>query len=350
VLVIAVVALALVLAGGIGAGVALLADSDSGSESAPEAVCPATTVAKETLPSIVTIQASATDASGSGSGEVIGSGGEILTNDHVISSAANSGSITVVFPDGHSELATIKGRDPQTDLAVLKVSSPKTLRVIPFGASSALLIGQPVVVLGAPLGLSNTVTRGIVSALDRSVQLPAAGNTTAILAGAIQTDAAINPGNSGGALVDCRGRLVGVPTAGAVVPGPGGSNGGSIGIGFAIPSDFARRIADDLIAHGSVTHSSFGIEVVRPVVARQQGATSGLQVVAITPGGPSDAAGIQPGDVLTEIDGRAVSGAELLQEISVTKRPGETVTVVFLRDGTRHSAKVTLTSQNPVGP
>src|SRR5262249_53534192 len=140
------------------------------------------------------------------------------------------------------------------------------------------------------------------------------------------------------------------PTAGAVVPGPGGSNGGSIGIGFAIPSDFARRIADDLIAHGSVTHSSFGIEVVRPVVAQQQGATSGLQVVAITPGGPSDAAGIHPGDVLTEIDGRAVSGAELLQEISVTKRPGETVTVVFVRNGTRHSAKVTLTSENPVGP
>src|SRR5262249_12844799 len=149
----------------------------------------------------------------------------------------------------------------QTDLAVIKVDDHLPLRPIPWGHSSALSVGQPVVALGAPLGLESTVTGGIVSALDRSVNVPADDGRTALLVSAIQTDAAINPGNSGGALVDCHGNLVGIPTAGASVPSPQGGSVGNVGIGFAIPSDFAHTISDELIANGSVTHASFGLRV-----------------------------------------------------------------------------------------
>ena len=341
------IAAGLIAAGVVGGLVASAFDSDSTtSNSASGATCAATKVASRTLPAVVTIEAQGAGGSGTGSGEVIRSSGEILTNNHVISSAANSGSVDVVFDDGTTEPATIVGRDPQTDLAVLKVQPTKTLHVIPVGASSKLAVGQPVVALGAPLGLSGTVTTGIVSALERSVQVPADGNQTALLVGAIQTDAAINPGNSGGSLVDCAGKLVGVPTAGAVVPSPSGASAGNIGIGFAIPSELAKTIANELITHGSITHSSFGVQVssVPGNSARQQPA--GLYVVNVARGGPADAAGLRVGDVLTRADDRPLSSAEQLQEVTLTRRPGETVQVNFRRGGDEHTANVTLGAQS----
>ena len=202
-----------------------------------------TSVADQVVPSVVTIAASGPGGSGTGSGEVIRPGGYILTNNHVISvAAASGGSVEVLFADGQTAPATITGRDPQTDLAVLKAQTSHQPKVISLGSSSSVKVGQPVVAIGAPLGLSGTVTSGIVSALDQTVQVPGENDRSALLVSAVQTDASINPGNSGGALVNCEGQLVGVPTAGATVPNSGG---GSIGLGFAIPVDLAKSIADE---------------------------------------------------------------------------------------------------------
>ena len=181
-------------------------------------VCDVTSVANKVIPSVVTISARGNGGSGTGSGEVIRSDGYILTNNHVIAVAASGGSVEVQFSDGQSAPATITGRDPQTDLAVLKADVSRTLPVIAMGSSSSVQVGEANVVIGAPLGLSGTVTSGIISALDRTIQVPAENNTAALLVSAIQTDAAINPGNSGGAMVNCSGQLIGVPTAGATVP------------------------------------------------------------------------------------------------------------------------------------
>ena len=244
----------------VAAGAALAGCSSSGSSSggsggsasASSAVgCAVTSVADKVLPSVVTIAATGAAGGGTGSGEVIRSDGYILTNNHVIAIAANGGKVEVTFSDGTSVPATIVGRDVLTDLAVLKVAQSDNLKVIGLGSSDSVQVGQPVVAIGAPLGLSGTVTSGIVSAMDRTVEVPAEDDHTALLVSALQTDAAINPGNSGGALVNCSGDLVGVPTAGATVPNPeGGSSAGNVGLGFAIPVSIAKTISDELISNG----------------------------------------------------------------------------------------------------
>ena len=258
-LIVAVVLVALVA----GAAYVLGTRSSSNDSTASAAnvlnACNATSVADTVLPSVVMISANGASGGGTGSGEVIRSDGYILTNNHVISEAANGGSVEVTFSDGDTVPATITGRDPQTDLAVLRVTPPSGIKVIAIGKSNTVRVGQPVVALGAPLGLDGTVTVGIVSALNRNVHVPADNGAQALLVAAVQTDAAINPGNSGGALVNCDNQLIGVPTAGAGVPGGGG---GSIGLGFAIPVDSAIQIANELIANGSVTHSFFGMVTV----------------------------------------------------------------------------------------
>ena len=209
-----------------GAGRLLVVGSSStsnsnASASASSAIgCPVTSVADHVLPSVVTIAAAGPGGSGTGSGEVIRSDGYILTNNHVIAIAANGGKVEVTFSDGTSVPATIVGRDVLTDLAVLKVAQSDNLKVIGLGSSDSVQVGQPVVAIGAPLGLSGTVTSGIISAMDRTVEVPAEDDRSALLVSALQTDAAINPGNSGGALVNCSGDLIGVPTAGATVPNP----------------------------------------------------------------------------------------------------------------------------------
>ncbi len=342
-----VLAAAAVLLAGAIVGVVVAAFRDTGTTST-DAVCVASDVAAGTLPAVVTLRVTTSSGTGFGSGEVIRADGYVLTNNHVISAAASGGSIEVVIDDGTTEQARVVGRDPETDLAVLKIRGERSLRAISFGRSSQLRIGQPVVALGAPLGLASSVTSGIVSALDRSVQVPADNGRTALLVSAIQTDASINPGNSGGALVDCGGKLVGIPTAGATVPDEqGGASGGSIGIGFAIPSEFAKSISDELIASGQVTHSFFGIQAVpiSPAGSRHAGVEHGLLVVATTTGGPAATAGIQADDIITQLDGRAATTTEQLQTLTLTKRPGENVELTYVRAGRQRRATVTLGSQ-----
>ena len=328
-----------ILIGLIAVGVVVLHRRSSSSSSA--IACNVSSVASHVLPSVVTISANGASGAGTGSGEVIRSNGYILTNNHVISQAAKGGHVGVTFSDGTSVDATITGRDPQTDLAVLHVEPPFDLRVIAIGSSDSVHVGQPVVALGAPLGLDGTVTSGIVSALDRMVQVPGDHGGTALLTAAVQTDAAINPGNSGGALVNCDDQLVGVPTAGAALPD---SSGGSIGLGFAIPVDFAMSIAGELIDHGSVTHASFGLQVV-PIpasAASQAGTPEGLFVQAAPHGGPAADAGLRQGDVITEIDGQAATSLLQLESLSLTRKPGDTVHVAYWRNGHTGEATITL--------
>jgi len=338
--------------GGVAGGLIVGATKSSGSAvsagtaaaSSTASACPVTSVANRVIPSVVTIAASSPAGGGTGSGEVIRPDGYILTNNHVISIAASGGSVAVLFADGHTEPATITGRDPQTDLAVLKVQTSHQLKVISFGSSSSVQVGQPVVAIGAPLGLSGTVTSGIVSALDRTVEVPGENDRSALLVSAVQTDASINPGNSGGALVNCEGQLVGVPTAGATVPNSGG---GSIGLGFAIPVDLANRIADEIIATGTVTHAFFGLQTVPipPAAAEQAGLPEGLFVQAVTPGGPAATAGLRAEDVITKIDGMPATSNIQLQELTLTKKPGDTVSIEYTRAGQSATATVTLAAQ-----
>jgi putative serine protease PepD len=342
----------LVLAGAVGAAalvgaviggliVHVAADSDSGN------TCAARAVADTGLPSMVTVSASDGAASGTGSGELIRSGGYILTNNHVISvAAADGGSVSVLYSSGHSSAATIVGRDPDTDLAVLKASDGfEDLPLITIGSSDSLVVGQPVVALGSPLGLSSTVTAGIVSALNRYVPVPGDEGGLAHLVGAVQTDAAINPGNSGGALVDCDTRLVGINTAIATVPNSEGvSGGGSVGLGFAIPVDMAMPIADDLIEHGAPSHPTFGMEVqtIPPSLAAEANVSPGLYVEQVAAGGPAAEAGIKAGDIVTKVDGAPATSADALVVAVLTSEVGDQITLDYERDGQPSSATVTL--------
>lgn len=304
--------------------------------------CNVTSVAEQGLPSVVTIHAGGSQGGGSGvgSGEVIRSDGYIVTNNHVIAPAVGGGALVVLFENGSSAQASLVGRDPLTDLAVIKVTGKTDLKPIAIGKSSTLQIGQPVVALGAPLGLSSTVTSGIVSALGRTIQVPGEGAQTALLVDAVQTDAAINPGNSGGALVNCSAELVGIPTAGAT----SGESSGSIGLGFAIPVDSAMKIADEIISSGTVTHAFIGIQAqpLSATVTGQSGATPGLFVTAVTPGGPASSAGLQAGDIIRKIDDSPAASSEQLMALTLSKRPGDTVKFTYERDGTEHTATVTL--------
>jgi putative serine protease PepD len=311
------------------------------------AMCAATPVAEDVLPSIVTIFArGARTGGGSGSGEIIQSGGYILTNNHVIAIAADGGQLSVLYSDGKESDATIVGRDPSTDVAVIKAADQAAgLPVIATTSSSALLVGQPVVALGAPLGLSSTVTSGIVSALNRYVPVPGDNGETAHLVDAIQTDASINPGNSGGALVDCSGRMVGMNSAIATVPNAQGvSGGGSVGLGFAIPIDLAKPLAQQIIATGAVVHPSTGLEVqaIPPAAAAKGGTSPGLYVTAVAPGSPAAKAGIRTGDVVTSIAGGQATSGEQLTVATIGKQPGDTVEITYERGGQSTTTTLTL--------
>ena len=345
-----------VVVAGVGGGLIGAAVASPSSPSAASGVaqassaasCAVTPVADKVLPSVVTISVKGAAGAGTGSGEVIKSDGYILTNNHVIAAAADGGTVEVLYADGTSEPASIVGRDALTDLAVLKAELPSGVPVIATGSSGSLQVGEPVVALGAPLGLSGTVTSGIVSALDRTVEVPGADDTSALLVAAVQTDAAINPGNSGGALVNCDSQLVGIPSAGATVPTSSGeSSGGSIGLGFAIPVDSAVTVANEIIATGHATHSYFGLQTVPvPAAAAQEaGVTGGLFVAGVVAGGPSQQAGLQAGDVIKTIDGKQATSNIQLQEVTLTKNPGETVELGYLRDGKSQTATVTLGAQ-----
>ena len=311
--------------------------------------CDAVSVSESVLPSVVTVWAGSAQGGGNGSGAVIDSGGLIVTNDHVIAPAVSGGSVSgtleVSLADGERLAAELVGRDPQTDLAVLRVEREGSLPAIAFGASSDVRTGQQVVALGAPLGQSNTVTAGIVSALGRSITLGTGDGGVTVITGALQTDAAINPGNSGGALVDCRGRLLGINTAISSVPdGSGGGSTGSIGIGFAVPVDTVRAIADELVEAGRVDHPSFGIGVsaLPPAAAAQFGVPPGLVITSVVAGGSAERAGLQLGDLIVRIGERSAPSPVDLAAAAVRAAPGDEVEVEFIREGQRETATIEL--------
>jgi putative serine protease PepD len=295
---------------------------------------------------VVTISVVGARGVGSGSGAVLRAGGYILTNDHVISAASGGGAVSVIYNDGSTSTAQVVGRDPDTDLAVIKAAdgAPNS-PVIAIGSSREVVTGQPVVALGAPLGLSGTVTSGIVSALDRELTVPGADGQRAQLVGAIQTDAAINPGNSGGPLVDCSSRMVGVNTAIATVPNATGTaGGGSVGLGFAIPVDLAVRLAGELIAQGRVNHPTFGFEghVLSPEAAAATGLPQGVLVRRVVAGGPAADAGLRAGDVIVEIDGRPARSADAVVLAVLSRSAGDVVDLTYVRDGVTKKTEVTL--------
>jgi len=300
-------------------------------------------VAAAVLPTVVQVSVSATDGTqDTGSGFVIRRDGYILTNNHVVAPGATGGSISVTFNDGQSADATIVGRDTSYDLAVLKVGV-HSLPTAVLGDSDAVQVGDPVLAIGSPLGLSGTVTAGIVSAKDRPVSAgDGAGDVSYI--SALQTDAAINPGNSGGPLVDMKSRVIGINSSIATLGGTTGGQTGSIGLGFAIPINQARRIAEEIIRTGEAQHPIIGVELdVRYAGPGAKVAARGTNgQPAVVPGGPADQAGIQPGDVITAIDGVPVTDAEQLIVAIRTHAPGDTVTLTIKRDGQETDVSVTL--------
>ncbi len=296
--------------------------------------CDTQRVAANALPAVVTVFAQGSSGSGSGSGAIIRSDGVILTNDHVIAPAASSGTLQVLLNDGETLKATLVGTDPVTDLAVLKVDRTG-LATLALAPREELSVGQPVVALGAPLGLSGTVTSGIVSALNRNVPVPMAGGGKTVLAGAIQTDAAINPGNSGGPLVTCQGRLIGVNTAISTVPDANGAaGGGSVGIGFAVSAATASRISQEILENGRATHPWTGLEVaeVPASAAAQLGVRGGLFIQGVTSGSPADKAGLRRGDVIVRLGDQPATNVAL-GWLLASGSIGDTVKVTYVRDG-----------------
>ena len=305
--------------------------------------CDVVALADAVLPAVVTIFAEGPTGSGSGSGAIMSADGTIVTNDHVIDTAGTSGRLTVLLNSGVAHRATLVGADPKTDLAVLSIEATglPTLRI---GDDTGLRVGQPVVALGAPLGLSGTVTAGIVSALDRDILAPVGAGGTTVLAGSVQTDASINPGNSGGPLVDCAGRLVGVNTAISTVPDATGvAGGGSVGIGFAVPAGTVRRVTGELAATGRATHPSFGMTVaeVPASVAATFGVDAGVYVQSVVAGGPAATAGVRAGDLIVSVAG-APASSFTLGRLLARAQVGERVELGLVRDGQRVTAAVVL--------
>lgn len=293
-------------------------------------------VAQRVQPAVAAINIEAIGMSGIGSGVVIDEDGHILTNNHVISGVADipDAELTVTFSaagEARSVPARIIGRDPKTDLAVIKVEDVSGLTVAELGDSSQVRVGDTVIALGSPQGLNGTVTSGIVSALNRPVRLAGEGTDTDGVADAIQTDASINPGNSGGPLVDVRGAVIGINTVIFSV------SGGSQGLGFAIPINMAKGIAEQLIAGEQPVHPDIG------VTARTStnGAAAGAELATIVPGGPADAAGLREGDVITAVGDRPVGSADELTVAIWTAGAGDTVRVTLIRDGQRMELDVT---------
>lgn len=308
--------------------------------------CDSVRVAQKVLPSVVTVSVTSTRGTSSGSGVIVRADGQILTNDHVISGAGHNPTITILFNSGLQLPATVMGTDPLTDLALLKVNKNK-LPALPISWREPLSVGQPVVALGAPLGLSGSVTAGIVSALDRNVPAPMSSGGTTVLTDAIQTDAAINPGNSGGPLVSCEGWFIGVNTAISTVPNSQGvPGGGNVGIGFAVPAATAERVVTDINLHGRVTHPWFGFAVAQVTqdIADKYETPAGLFIQSVVPRGPAAQAGLRPGDVINKIDGHDATSDRLALTL-LTAKIGEKVPLEIVRNGQRQLITVTLAEQ-----
>ena len=302
-------------------------------------------VASQVLPAVVSIVVQTPRGSAEGSGSIISSDGYVLTNHHVVADAASSQSqIQVTLNDGSRHDATFVASDVNTDVGVIKIEGVKDLPTMQFGDSDQLAVGQEVVAVGSPLGLSATVTSGIVSALNRPVRASQGGGESSLMDG-IQTDAAINPGNSGGPLVDMHGNLIGMNSVIASLSAGGygqESQGGSIGLGFAIPSNFAKRVAQQLIDKGSASQPMLGVRVS----AMDMG-DDGAVVAGVEPNSPAEQAGVRRGDVITKVGDRLIDSADALIAATRSHDFGETVTLQIRREGEEApvSVDVTLSSE-----
>ncbi|RPK80924.1 putative periplasmic serine endoprotease DegP-like precursor [Streptomyces sp. ADI97-07] len=350
------------VAGGIGGGIGAYverngglttvelpqAGRDSGGR-APDSVAG---IAASALPGVVTLHVSGSAESGTGTGFVLDNKGHILTNNHVVAPAGSAGDITVTFSGGETAPAEIVGKDSGYDLAVVKVTGVTNLKPLQLGNSDNVQVGDPVVAIGAPFDLSNTVTAGIISAKERPITAGGekGDGTDVSYVDALQTDAPINPGNSGGPLVDAEARVIGINSAiraaGSGSAAPEGGQSGSIGLGFAIPINQGKRVAEELINTGKATHPVIGVTLDMQFTGDGakvggKGAGGGS---AVTADGPADKAGIATGDIITAVDGRRVhSGEELIVKIRA-HRPGDRLDLRLTRDGKDLSVTLTLGS------
>jgi len=330
-LVAGVAVLALLVGGGAGAlGGYLVADSsnapvtnaldqptaDQTSSSAPAGSVEA--VAQKVSPTVVQLQVEGRQAAGEGSGFIISSDGLIVTNNHVVEVAADNGKITAVFADGSQVPASIVGRDPTSDVAVVKAEGKTGLPTVELGSSDALKVGEGVVAIGSPFELSGTVTSGIVSSLHRPTRAGGEDGSQATVMDAIQTDAAINPGNSGGPLVNMQGQVIGINSAIYSPQSSASSQGGSVGIGFAIPLDQARRTADEIVKTGKATQTILGVSV-------RDNQDGGALIVDVTGGGAGEQAGLKSGDVVTKLDDRRIDTSDALVAAVRSHKPGDKV-------------------------
>jgi putative serine protease PepD len=293
-------------------------------------------VAAKVRPSVVQINFRAGDEGGSGTGIIISADGQILTNNHVVDAAADEGSLVAVFSDGTHAEARILGRDPETDLAVIKAKGKTGLTPAVLGSSANLRVGQGVVVVGSPYGLESTVTSGIVSALNRPVAT--SNGDDELIIPSFQSDAAINLGNSGGPVVDLEGRVVGVVAA---IRASG--EGGSIGLGFAIPIDLAKGVASHLVKGEDVQHAQIGV-TVSPAVADDEITKIGAEIQSVRSGSGGQKAGLKKGDIIIAVDETPVASNDALVAAIRSYQPGQTVTITFQRDGETKRTKVTLDS------
>ena len=294
-------------------------------------------IAAAVQPAVVQLNVTGADGEGTGTGFVISDDGYIITNHHVAGVAAQEGSIEVAFSDGGTATGTLVGSSPGYDIAVVKVDR-QGLTTVPLGSSEGVSVGDSVIAVGSPLGLTGTVTTGIVSALNRPVTAGGQGDLAFI--NAIQTDAAINPGNSGGPLLDATGSVIGVNSA--IASNSVGANGqaGSIGLGFAIPIDVVKRISSEIIQTGGFTTPIIGVTL------DMTGEGPGATIMEVSANGPSDAAGLQSGDRITRIDGDVVADATQAIVTIRAKAPGDSVTLTVDRNGQTADIQVTLGSQN----
>ncbi|MEV0400038.1 trypsin-like peptidase domain-containing protein [Actinoallomurus sp. NPDC050550] len=353
------------IAGALGAGIGVIATRGDGNKSVDLGAGATSTgaknrdpgsvagIAKRVVPSVVMIKVANGTEGGAGTGFIV-NGGYIVTNNHVVAPAAQGGTMQVVFNDGKTTSATIVGHDPNSDIAVIKPGSLDGRPSLVLGDSDGLAVGDPVIAIGSPLGLAGTVTTGIVSALNRPVTTSGEGGESAYIS-AVQTDAAINPGNSGGPLVDSQGRVIGVNSAIATLGGQdlGGQKqqSGSIGLGFAIPANQVKRVAEQLIKGGKVTHPIIG--ACMDMSYQGSGAriaTTGSNTQCkggtITPGGPAEKAGLKPGDLITSFAGKPIGGADELIVAIRSKSPGETVPITYVRAGQNKTVQLTLAAGN----
>ncbi|MGW4055251.1 S1C family serine protease [Streptomyces sp. NPDC004779] len=347
-----------VIGGGVGAYVERngglnrveLPQSEAGTtDRAPDSVAG---IAAAALPGVVTLHVSGGGSAGTGTGFVLDNRGHILTNNHVVDAAASSGDITVTFSSGETASAKLIGKDAGYDLAVVQVTGVTGLRPLPLGNSDDVRVGDPVVAIGAPFDLSNTVTSGIISAKERPITAGGEKGDGSDISyvDALQTDAPINPGNSGGPLLDGKGRVIGINSAIRAAggsgdgDGDGGGQAGSIGLGFAIPVNQGKRVAEELINTGKATHPVIGVSL--DMQFNGDGARVGDKgkdgTPSVTPDGPAAKAGLRPGDVITKVDGQRVhNGEELIVKIRA-HRPGDELALTLTRDGKELTRTVTL--------